>query len=94
MVNALLWQTWGKDKMNMASALAFLCLYRIKHQLIDYQEFKRAIDHIAPASGYRDERKCISDALAAARVRWDANGCDVDAVSYEQTQRVLLGGKD
>ena len=94
MVNALLWQTWGKDKMNMASALAFLCLYRIKHQLIDYQEFKRAIDHIAPASGYRDERKCISDALAAARVQWDANGSHVDATSYEQTQRVLLGGKE
>ena len=93
MVNALLWQTWGKDKMNMESALAFLCLYRLKHELTDYLEFKRAIDHIAPSSQYDAERECISGALEAAKAQWDANGCIYDSESYEQTQRVLLAGK-
>lgn len=93
MVNALLWQTWGKDKMNMESALAFLCLYRLKYQLTDYLEFKRAIDYIAPASQYRDERKCIADALEAAHAQWLANECSIDAISYDQTQRVLLEGQ-
>ena len=94
MVNALLWQTWGKDKMNMESALAFLCLYRIKHELTDYVEFKRAIDYIAPASQYVAERECISGALEAAKAQWEANGCAFDRVSYEQTQRVLRASKD
>jgi hypothetical protein len=93
MVNALLWQTWGKDKMNMESALAFLCLYRLKHELTDYLEFKRAIDYIAPSSQYDAERECISGALEAAKAQWVANGCIHDSESYEQTQRVLLAGK-
>ena len=93
MTNALLWQTWGKDKMNMESALAFLCLYRIKHELTDEQDFKRAINHIAPPSKYHDERVCIAGALEAAKKQWDANGCAFDAESYEQTRRVLMGQK-
>ena len=93
MASTLLWCTWGKDKMNTESALAFLCLYRIKHELTDSLEFKRAIDRIAPASQYGAERECISGALEAARAQWEANGCAFDRVSYEQTQRVLRAGK-
>jgi len=93
MVNALLWQTWGKDKMNMESALAFLCLYRLKHELTDYLEFKRAVEHIAPSSQYGAERECISGALEAAKGQWEVNGCAFDRESYEQTQRVLGAGK-
>ena len=93
MAGTLLWGTWGKDKMNTESALAFLCLYRLKHELTDYLEFKRAIDRIAPASQYGAERECISGALEAAKAQWEANGCAFDRASYEQTQRVLRAGK-
>jgi len=90
MVSCLLWCCWHPDKMNHESALAMLCLYRLKHGFTDYQEFKDAINHVAPLSEQREARKCISDALKAAHVRWEANGCAPDATCYEQVQRVLL----
>jgi hypothetical protein len=90
MVSCLLWCCWNPDKMNHESALAMLCLYRLKHGFTDYQEFKDAINHVAPLSEQREARKCISDALKAAHVRWEANGCTPDATCYEQVQRVLL----
>jgi len=90
MCTCLLWCCWHPDEMNHESALAMLCLYRLKHGFTDYQEFKDAINHIAPLSEQREARKCVSDALKAARVRWEENGCALDETCYAQVQRVLL----